>query len=304
MKSQWVGRAALGGIAGTFALAMMVSPALAQDDPDPPPDPAVIFEELAAFLAELENVDLDGDGIGGDIADTDGDGFLDVPEGEPGDDDIRPGDGRFLTAITNELDGLGIGTVLADDGGSKLLYDCSGMAMSFDDDGNMVDWAFGIGSGAGGGPRGSLIDLYPPSDTGQRAFTKSNPFLVKDQVVYFGQLPKSDEGPKDHTWHISTAGISLDEGGDDNPDGNNRNGGEVNISDDVPGGSLLIPNGIFPIEGELTSANGLRCTGSGYVEFDTGFPLLSPVGAVATAAALVGVLGLLFNSRPAITWRA
>ena len=122
--------------------------------------------------------------------------------------------------------------------------------------------------------------------------------------MYFGRMPAEGDGARNHTWSIDTAGISLDEGGDDNPDLKNRNAGEVNIGDDVPGGALVIPTGLYPIDGQLDSENGVRCAGSGWVKFDTAFPPLTAAGGVAALAAIAGIFGLLFNARPAITWKA
>lgn len=288
-------------------LVLLCSPATpgrAQTDPDAEPvDEEMIQETLELYMNEFSNADLDGDGEA-DFADTNGDGFPDqVQEGFPGDLDLRPGDGRFGQEITAEF-AASIPTAVSAGTGSTLLYDCGGMAASFDSNGDMVDWAIGIGSSEGGGPTGQLVDLYPEEDLYQRAFTRSNPFFVVDTVVYFGRMPGEGEGARNHVWYIRTAGISLDEGGDDNPDGNNRNAGEVSISDDVPGGSFLFPSGLFPIDGDLTSENGVRCAGSGWVEFDTGNPFLSAAGLAAMFLGLGGIMGLLFNSRPAITWRA
>jgi hypothetical protein len=297
------GRIGLGVVGGVFAFGMLAAPAGAQD-PDPPPDPIQIAAAVALYLNEFSNADLDGDGLA-DFADTDGDGIPNfVPEGFAGDADRVPGDGRFGEEVTAAiLVTGGIEGAFTNDDGSKLLYDCGGMAISYDESGAMVDWAIGIGSNEGGGPNGQLIDLFPLDPSLPRAFTKSNPFLVKDRVVYFGRMPGDGDGANNHMWYIRTAGISLDEGGDDNPDLNNRNAGEVIISGDVPGGTFLIPSGIFPVEGDLDSENGVQCYGEGWVEFDTGNPVLSAAGMAAALAGLGGIVGLLFNARPAITWR-
>ncbi|MEM9517603.1 MAG: hypothetical protein AAGA42_22345, partial [Actinomycetota bacterium] len=253
---------------------------------------------------ELFDLDFDGDGNVDVTEGPNGEPIIsEVPVGAPGDRDLQPGSITALQTIQGQLTATVLQAEVFGETGSELTGDCSGMAMSYDSDGQMVDWAVGIGSNEGGGPDGQLIDMYPADDVGKRAFTKDNPFLVKSRVVYAGALPREGDGARDHNWSISTAGISLDSGGDDNPDGNNRNAGEVNI-DDIPGGSFVLPSGIFPVSGELTSANGLTCDGNGYVQFDTGSPILSIAGITGGVAAIAGVLGLLFNSRPAITWRA
>ncbi len=305
MRTRPIGKFGLCVLGGVFAFGMLAGPAAAQDTDDdaPPADPDLIAATLALYMSEFSNADLDGDGVA-DFADTDGDGVPNIPEGEPGDLDLVPGDGRFGTQVTAEIQAAANAIAAEMDDGSTLLYDCGGMAASYDSDGNMVDWALGIGSSEGGGPNGQLIDLYPTEDIGKRAFTKSNPFVVKDKVVYFGRMPGEGDGARNHTWNISTGPISIDEGGDDNPNGNNRNAGEVSISEDVPGGSAVFPTGVFPITGDLDSTNGVACAGSGWFKLETGFPLMNAAGAVATVIGAAAIFGLLFNSRPAITWKA
>ena len=285
--------------AGAVATGLAFWPlALAAGAGVPPPDTAIIPETLSEYSLELYAVDIDGDGIA-DITDSDGDGVPEIPVGEPGDRDLTPENPLFGAAITAELENLGLDTVVSISDSSKLIGECSGMALSFDDNGVLKDGALGIPSNEGGGPNGQLIDIAG-SSVGQRAFTKSNPFEVHETVIYFGRLPRSGDGPMDHTWFIKTAGISLDSGGDDNPGGNNRSAGSVDLTE-IP--SALRPSGIFPGEGELTSANGPSCRMEGWVEFKGGNPLLSVPSAIAAVFGGAGILGLLFNSRPAITWR-
>jgi len=282
-----------------LSVAPFAAPALAQEEDAV--DPESILATLDVYVVELFSVDLDGDGVP-DITDSDGDGVPEIPEGEPGERDITPSDPSFLEPVTGALAEIGLDQVANQGGDSKLLFDCSGMAMSFDDDGNMKDWAVGVGSNDGGGPNGQLVDVFGEGQVGSRAFTKDNPFQVYDRVVYFGRLPSEGEGPLEHNWTISTAGVSLDSGGDPNPNGKNRNAGEVNLGDEVP--SVLQPSGIFPVKGELTSENGLACTAEGWVEFAGGNPLLSVGSGVAAAVGGIGLIGLLFNARPATTWKA
>ncbi len=298
MRSRMMERSGLALVAAGLGLGLFAVPALAQTDPDAGlADEAQILDWANEYLSEFNNADLDGDG-NADFADTNGDGVPEIPIGERGDLDLRPGDGRFGTEIGGQ-----VSASVSTSDASSLLFDCSGMAISFDANGAMVDWALGVGSSEGGGPAGQMIDLFPSGQT-ERAFTKSNPFVVVDKVVYFGRMPGAGDGARNHVWSVTTAGISIDEGGDDNPDGNNRNAGQVSISEDVPAGSLLIPSGIFPITGSLDSENDVRCEGSGWVRFDTGNPVLSAAGGVAALLGLGGIFGLLFNARPAITWRA
>ncbi len=297
-------RVVLGLLAGAFAFGPLTAAAAAQDDGTDvePATPDAVLEALQFYADEIFGRDLDGDGIP-DVVDTDGDGIPDVAsveEGEPGDRDIQPGDPVFLAAITDELQARGLDTIVANTGGSDLLGDCGGLAMSFDGDGQLIDLAIGIPSNEGGGPAGQLIDGFG-ENVGERAFTTDNPFIVDDRVVYIGTLPRTGDGAREHNWTIKTAGISIDKGGDPNDNGKNRNAGEVDLGS-VP--TALRPAGIFPVTGELTSENGLSCLADGWVKFEGGNPLLSAPSAVAAVLGGAGIVGLLFNSRPAITWKA
>ncbi len=295
-----VRRVTLMMLAAALCFGPLTLAAGAQLDEPEPPGPATIDQLLALYAAELFKVDFDGDGVP-DITDSNGDGVPEVPGGEPGERDLTPADPSFLEPMAQALGAQGLETEMSADSSSKLLGDCSGMAMSFDGDGVMHDWAIGVPSNEGGGPTGQLIDVHGEGEVGTRAFTKSNPFKVHDLVVYFGRLPASGEGPIEHNWSIETAGISIDQGGDPNPNGKNRNAGTVNLVEDLP--PVLRPAGIFPMSGELTSQNGLSCTAEGWIQFEGGNPLLTAPSAVAAAFGGIGLLGLLFNARPATTWK-
>jgi hypothetical protein len=56
------------------------------------------------------------------------------------------------------------------------------------------------------------------------------------------------------------------------------------------------------VTGHLTSSNIGNCDGKGHVEF-MGNGLTDPVGIAAIALFAGGLLGLLFNARPAMTWK-
>jgi hypothetical protein len=210
-----------------------------------------------------------------------------VPQGEPGEDDLQEGDDRFgrLVAILGENTTVDIGS------GAKLEGVCGGYAYSFDENGVLIDSALGVGNGT------------PPIDTldGGPAFTSSNPFKVdtRGTVRYFGFMPRSGEGPKDHSWTIKTSGISLDSGGDPNQSGKNRNEGVVDLADDLP----LKFSAKVQVSGRLDSSNIGACVGEGHVEF-IGNGLTDPVGLVALALLGGGIFGLLFNARPAHTYKS
>jgi hypothetical protein len=210
-----------------------------------------------------------------------------IPEGEPGEYDLTEADALFgqLAAA------YGASTVVDDFGnGSKLTGVCGGFAYSYDEDGELLDAAADFG------------DDNPPVDLldGGQAFTSSNRFKVDTRgvVVYFGFMPHEGDGPLDHKWDIKTSGISLDSGGDPNIAAENRNSGRVDLADDLP----VKFSANAKVKGELTSTNIGNCEGEGHVEF-IGNGLTDPVGIAAIALFAGGLLGLLFNARPAKTWK-
>jgi hypothetical protein len=212
-----------------------------------------------------------------------------VPEGEPGDLDVTEGDALYQRIAAE----VGKSTEVADFGdGSELTGPCGGFAFSYDGDGKLIDAAADMGNDS------APIDLLE----NKQAFTSGNPFKVDTRgvVAYFGFAPQSGEGPRDHKWTIKTAGVSLDSGGDSNGDGKNRNAGIVDLGEELP----LTFSFKTKVSGELTSQNLAPCNGKGWVEFDGGFPLTTVPGIVGGVLLLGGLVGLLFNSRPAMTWKA
>jgi hypothetical protein len=209
-------------------------------------------------------------------------GALD-PEGESSDYDIE--------AAAAEFDALAVIAIVpgTTSGSSKLTGPCGGFAHSYGENGELIDSAIDLGDGS------------PPIDLmgGGQAFTSSNPFKVDTRgvVTYYGFMPQLGDGPKDHTWHINTSGVSLDSGGDPNELGNNRNAGIVNLKEDLP----FAFSAKVQVDGKLTS-DLAPCVGEGYVEF-IGGGLLSPFG--ITGLVLLGgaMAGLLFNARPAMTFK-
>lgn len=256
---------------------------------------------------------------------TGGVGIPDIAPGEPGDLDLPPGRRVIdIQAFGPDDNGDGLpdqaeitlgsggdegttATITADaavetlgGGNSFLQGHCAGVAVSYEEDGSVLDAATGIGASGDG----LLLDIWEGGE-GQRAFTKNNPFKVSPagKVVYFGFLPYGGgDGPRNHVWEITTAGISVDSGGDDNPDGNNANAGIVDLGGDIPAAARF--TGVFPVQGWFFSQNGLFCVAEGWVEFTGPFPLFTTPGAVAALLGLGGIAGLLFNSRPAQTFKA
>lgn len=284
---------------------------------DPPSDfdpdlSAVPSDEALVALAEaIPPAALQAILMGANFLDADGDGLPD--EGEPGDLDLRPGE-TSLADLATALEGGALPDDIAavaganpdipgpdpDEvvgGGSQLQGQCAGVAISYDGDGAVIDAAVGIG----GGGDGLLIDTHG-SGAGQRAFTSANRFEVRadGKVVYFGYLPYGGgDGARNHTWTIKTGSLSVDSGGDDNPQGNNANAGVVDLGGNIPGPLRFTGN--MSVTGELFSQNGLWCVAKGHVHFGGGFPPVA--GGIAAVFAAGGVLGLLFNSRPAMTYK-
>ena len=212
--------------------------------------------------------------------------------GEPGEDDLPPGVAIWLGEEAEE-----VSAALPDDGGSELVGPCMGIAASMAPDGDgftVIDMAADFND------PGPPIDVFEPlaGNTFAQAFTSDNPYLVHVDgfVVYAG---RADPAPIDHSWEIRTYGISVDSGGDPNPNAKNRNAGTVNLNEDLPAGAKV--NALFYIEADMNADGGFLCIGSGYFETTGGSRTLEGAGIVLVLAA---GLGALFNTRPAKTWKA
>jgi hypothetical protein len=210
-----------------------------------------------------------------------------VPEGTPGDYDITKADAIYgqiaeLVGLTTAVDDFG--------SGSQLTGPCGGFAYSYDDDGFLLDAAADLG------------DASPPIDLidGGQAFTSDNPFRVDTSgvVLYYGFSPRDGDGPHEHQWTIKTSGVSVDSGGDPNAQGKNRNVGLVDLDEQLP----FDFSARVTVNGDMTSQNLEECIGEGHVEF-IGGGLLSAIGIAALAVFAGGLVGLLFNARPATTWK-
>ena len=211
-----------------------------------------------------------------------------VPEGDPGKYDLTEASEEFGQYVIL----FGQSTEVADFGdGSQLTGLCGGFAYSYDKNGDLLDAAIDLGDGD------APVDLLE----GTQAFTSGNPFKVDPRgvVVYYGFSPESGDGPEDHRWYIKTSGISLDKGGDPNPQLKNRNAGLVDLNKDLP----VKFTAKVKIEGHMMSENQPDCVGKGHVSFE-GDGLTDPVGLAGLALLGGGIFGLLFNSRPAITWKS
>ena len=209
-----------------------------------------------------------------------------ILEGSPGEFDLTEADEEFGQLVSL----FGESTEVGDFGTESVLTGpCGGYAYSYDEDGQLLDAALDFG---GDSPPVDLLD-------GGAAFTADNPFKVDTRgvVTYFGFMPEAGDGPMNHSWHIKTSGISLDKGGDPNSAGNNRNTGLVDLANDLP----IKFSATVRVEGQLMSDNLAACIGKGHVEFIG--KITDPVGVAALVLFAGGIFGLLFNARPAMTYK-
>jgi len=236
-----------------------------------------------------------------DFADLNNDGIPDLgelpPEGVAGIWDDKVGevtDEGFLAAV-------GSGYASGDDG-SALTGPCKGVVISYDAEGMSVDAMFDAG-----GPQ-PLMDIY-----GRQKMTKSNPLDVDTRgvLVYYGS--SQPETFHDHRWFIEAAGVFKDDGGDPNPRDKNRNAGSVDFGDLLPFSftALVEARGAWvdnwgPTELPEMAADAYptpNCVGHGWVKFVGPSPFLTPPGILALALVAAGFTGVLFNARPALSWK-
>ena len=212
-----------------------------------------------------------------------------IPEGFPGEYDLTEANEEFGQLVSL----YGQTTQIADFGDASMLSGpCGGWAYSYDKNGDLLDAAMDVGNGD------PPIDLL---EGGVQAFTSANPFRVDPRgiVQYYGFSPEDGDGPLNHRWFIKTSGISLDKGGDPNSNLKNRNAGLVDLDKDLP----VKFTAKIEIEGEMMSENLAMCFGKGHISVE-GNGLTDPVGLAGLALLGGGIFGLLFNARPAMTWKS
>jgi hypothetical protein len=269
-----------------FALAVVVlvavPPAFAQEQ-----EPVVDLMEFIPTQFRADFSDRNGDGIP-DIGEL-------PPEGIAGiwDDKIgEVSEEGFLAAVSGTFD--------PSDEGSSLTGPCKGVVISYDADGLSIDAMFDRGG------------AEPPYDVyGNQKMTRSNPLEVDTAgtLVYYGSsIPATFH---DHRWFISAEGVFKDDGGDPNPRDKNRNAGSVDFGDLLPFQftALIQAKGAW-VDGwgaadlpEMEVYPEPNCTGAGWVKFVGPNPLLTPPGILATLLAAAGFTGVLFNARPALSWK-
>jgi len=283
---------------------MTAGPALAQQDQEP-----VI--ELCKYIT------LDA---AAQWADRNGDHIPDMPVEGP-DQEIPVGiagiwdDAIGATTPEQFLAGVQGAGLDLEEQGAVLIGPCGGAVISYDAHGDSIDAAVDLGDG------NPPVDIY-----GEAAFTAGNPFQVDSggMVTYFGftlDAPGLTLGAfHNHRWELVVMDVAADDGGDPNPQDKNRNAGLVDLFDLLPFQfrAKVKAQGVFVDQWgdaalpaytaddvESVFAGHQVCFGEGWVEFvGEGYPLFTIPGALASALALVGFSGVLFNARPALSWRA
>lgn len=301
-----MGRPARALLAAGAVLLILAGPALAQDDREP----IIDLSDYITLQAAAGWEDRNGD----HIPDMPVEGAeADVPEGIAGlwDDAIGAiTPEEFLARVDPEGDGFDL-----EEEGAVLIGPCGGVAISYDSHGNSIDAVVDLG------------DDDPPVDIyGEAALTAGNPLRVDSggHVAYFGftlDHPGLTLGAfHNHRWEVVVMEVAADDGGDPNPQDKNRNAGLVGLFDTLPFQfrAKVKAQGVF-VDGwgnadlpaysaddvQTAFAGHTVCFGEGWVEFvGEGFPLFTIPGALAGALALAGFSGVLFNARPALSWRA
>jgi hypothetical protein len=301
-----MGRAARALLAVGAILLIGAGPALAQQAPQP----VIDISSFINLQSAAQWQDRNGDHIP-DMPLTGPEG--DVPVGIAGIWDDAVGattPEEFLARVRPEGTGFDLG-----DTGAYLMGPCGGAAISYDSHGNSLDAAVDFGDGS------PPVDIY-----GEPAFTASNPFQVDSggTVAYFGfTLPVaglSGDAFHNHRWTMVIMGVSADSGGDPNQLDKNRNAGLMELGDLLPFQfqAKVKAQGVFVDQwgpsdlptvtaADVASvfAGHVFCFGEGWVQFvGDSYPLFTVPGALASALALAGFSGILFNARPALSWRA
>lgn len=301
-----MGRAARALVAAGAVLLMAAGPALARQAREP----VIDLSDFITADAASQWADRNGDHIP-DVPTEGPQGGL--PPGAAGlwDDAIgATTPEEFLARVDPAGSGFDPG-----EKGAILFGPCGGAVISYDADGNSIDAAVDLGDG------NPPVDIY-----GQPAFTAGNPFQVNSggMVTYYGftlDSPGLSMGAfHNHRWEVVIMGIAADNGGDPNPESKNRNAGLVDLFEALPFQfqAKLRIQGVFvdqwgdtelpahtASDAQSVFAGHEICFGDGWVEFvGKGFPLFTVPGALASALALAGFSGVLFNARPSLSWRA
>jgi hypothetical protein len=326
------GRAA---VAALIIVGMMAAPALAQEDGER----AVMADQIGPFITRGENfVDMNGDGIPdlGELAE----GFAGIWDDNVGAQTPE----EFEQLVTDRIpafDTTGDDSVLVGAcGGLAIAYDDQGMSIDAMVDNGDGDPLIDVYTGGQAMTADNPFRVDPAGVVAYWGFTRDNPnFSLAGRQV---DVNYQDPAPAfhDHIWTVAVMGISADRGGDPNQRDKNRNAGLVELGEilgDVDTGALdvvidltelrakvkakgaiidlyndnatsteepeYLPDD-FDQESITTLAAGKEfCFGEGWVEFVGDGPEMTAT-AIAAILGAAGFAGLLFNVRPAQSWRA
>ncbi len=309
-------------------LGMAAFPALAQGSGE---DVAVI--DVSAFITSGEGfVDINGDGIP-DLGEL-SEGFAGIWDDNVGAKTPEEFQALVVDRIP-EFDTTGDASV--------LVGPCGGLAISYDEDGLSIDAMLDLGDGSppidvytGGAALtgGNPYKVDPGGVVAYWGFTPADlpTFSTAGEIVgieYGNPAPAFH----DHSWTVAIMGISADTGGDPNQRDKNHNAGLVELGSilgDVDAGPIdltelradvkakgaiidlyaqgnaagrPLPDDFDQALIESEAAGNEFCFGEGWVSFVGSGPPLAAT-AVAAILAAAGFAGLLFNVRPAQSWRA
>lgn len=312
--------------AAVIIIGVVALPALAQEG-----DQVAVIDVGPFITRGTDFVDLNGDGIP-DLGELN-EGFAGIWDDNAG----AATPEEFQTLVVDriaEFDTIGDDSILVGAcGGLAISYDENGMSIDAmidnGDDDPLIDVLTGDQAMTGGNP----FKVDPAGVVAYWGFTRDLPnFSVTGEIP---GINYKDPAPSfhDHSWTMAVMGISADRGGDPNQRDKNRNAGLVFLGEifgevdagpidltelraDVKAKGAIIdlyaegdPAGRrLPEDFDLAlieaEADGKEfCFGEGWVAFIGSGP---PLTATAIAGILMaaGFAGLLFNVRPAQTWRS
>ncbi|HSG80540.1 MAG TPA: hypothetical protein VLD62_13240 [Acidimicrobiia bacterium] len=320
-------------IAAALILGVTVAPAMAQDEGQE----AVI--DVEPFITRGENfVDMNGDGIPdlGELAE----GFAGIWDDNVGAQTPE----EFEALVTDRIpafDTTGDDSVLVGAcGGLAIAYDENGMSLDAIIDNGDSEPLIDVFTGEQAMTRDNPFRVDPNGVVAYWGFTRDNPnFSVagrQEDVNYQEPAPAFH----DHIWTVAVMGVSADRGGDPNQRDKNRNAGLVELFDifgDIETGPLDVIQDFtelkatvkakgaiidlyndnrlstqepeyLPDDFDQESIAGLAagreyCFGEGWVEFVGDGPEVT-ADVIAGILGAAGFAGLLFNVRPAQSWRS
>ncbi len=312
--------------AALIILGVIAVPALAQEGN------GVAVIDVTSFITRGEGfVDLNGDGIP-DLGELN-EGFAGIWDDNVG---ARTQD-EFSALVTDRIPAF-------DTSGdaSVLVGACGGLAISYDEDGMSVDAMIDNGddaplvdvfTGDQAMTSGNPFKVDPAGVVAYWGFTRDlSSFSTEGEIagVDYGEAQPSFH---DHSWTMAVMGVSADRGGDPNQRDKNRNAGLVFLGEifgDIDTGPIdltelranvkakgaiidlyaqgnpagrRLPDDFDQALIEAESGGNEFCFGEGWVAFIGSGPPLTAT-AIAGILAAAGFAGLLFNVRPAQTWRS